>query len=146
MSADFFFDVVLHLLPVILLLVCLLLLVVVDARMRDSRMIEVGEIVCGLRFPRRKAGERRIVCAANRFRDGTLLLGVRHWDTHMTLHAYCYERAGATLADDDPEQGFLDNRGEFVTRAQAWEIAKNAGQIQITDGTKVGQLYSENLY
>lgn len=46
-------------------------------------------------------------------------------------------------------QGFVDQRGVFLTRTEAWSIALAAGQIirrvggNDTDG---GTLYSENLY
>jgi hypothetical protein len=59
-------------------------------------------------------------------------------------------------------QGFVDNRGEFVTREEAWMIAANAGQIvrrvsgdyqivksvsgDYTVTTNVYRLFSENLY
>lgn len=45
----------------------------------------------------------------------------------------------------DWEQGFVTNRREFVTREEAWEVAKSANQIRRVTGTP-GTLYSEDLY
>jgi len=47
------------------------------------------------------------------------------------------------------QQGFVDNRGNFLTRTEAWKLAEKTGQIidrfdsNDADG---GTLYSENLY
>lgn len=49
-------------------------------------------------------------------------------------------------------QGFVDNRGEFFTREEAWMVASNARQIvrrvsgDYTLTTNVYRLFSENLY
>jgi hypothetical protein len=44
------------------------------------------------------------------------------------------------------EQGFIDQRCEFMTRTEAREVAVESGQIvNRFDGDKV-ELYSENLY
>lgn len=84
---------------------------------------------------------RRIVCAANRNRvTGDVVLGVRHWDALMA-------KMGGTGGEVD--QGFMDNRGTFLTRIQAWVVAADAQQIIRRvggDSTNGGTLYSENLY
>ncbi len=89
--------------------------------------------------------EQRIVCAANKDKfTGNIIIGLRHWDKFM------HEQADAQGWCGDPvEQGFLDNFGKFLTRTEAWVVAKNANQIiyevggnQIDGGT----LFSENLY
>ena len=47
---------------------------------------------------------------------------------------------------DDAIQGFLDDKGNFLDRAQAWDHAKACGQI-IRDFRKDDNwLYSENLW
>lgn len=84
----------------------------------------------------------RIVCAANRKRfTGEVVLGIRHWDAWM---------ANALDTEGDPvDQGFIDNRGNFLSRTEAWKIAEAAGQIIRRvggDTTNGGTLYSENLY
>jgi hypothetical protein len=43
------------------------------------------------------------------------------------------------------DQGFIDQFGDFLTRREAWEIAKDRGQI-LRDVSTPGTLYSENLY
>ena len=87
---------------------------------------------------------RRVVCAANRDASGLVILGARHWDAFM--HAQ---------ADSQPwvagchEQGFIDQRGVFMSRTEAWQVAVTAGQIIRRvggDDAGGGTLYSENLY
>lgn len=89
---------------------------------------------------------RRIVCAANRAdRDGTLVIGIRHYDTHMRAAMAVIRRIRWT----DSEQGFVDQFGAFLTRTQAWQVANAAGQIIRRvggDDADGGTLYSENLY
>lgn len=101
----------------------------------------------GTMYPIRK---RRIVCAANRGLDGTLLLGVRHWDMLMRAQ---FEVIGKVKPASTEwaawEQGFVDNKGEFLTRTEAWHIAHEANQIIRrvgADHIDGGTLFSENLY
>lgn len=92
--------------------------------------------------------QRRIVCAANRLKDGTVILGIRHWDDFM-------HRTFEQIKDDDKEedavighqQGFIDQWGNFVSRREAWDIALHQEQIVRTGpGFEGPDLYSENLY
>jgi hypothetical protein len=88
-----------------------------------------------------------IVCAANRDpRTGRMLYGLRHWDSimHITYRGHLGE-----TAPHDWEQGFVDNRYQFLTRTEAWKVAEVAGQIRRRvggDNAAGGTLYSENLY
>ena len=91
--------------------------------------------------------KRVIVCAAmGCTATGSTLCGVRHGDDTM-------------FSDDDldiwislfDEQGFVDNKGNFLTREEAWIVAYDAGQIRYICGGQScerdgGRLYSENLY
>lgn len=46
-------------------------------------------------------------------------------------------------------QGFIDQRGTFMTREEAWKVAVESGQIKRRvggDERNGGTLYSENLY
>ena len=90
--------------------------------------------------------QRRVVIAANRYSDGRLLIGLRHWDIHMAKQYEAFEVAGVKPDDDDPEQGFLDNNGNFLTRQQAWVVAAAAGQIKRVAGDWDNELCSENIY
>ena len=91
--------------------------------------------------------ERRIVCAAMRDRKtGVVVASVRHWDEICNMYFNGDEEK--IMAFDD-EQGFLDNRYNFLTREEAWHIALAANQIIRRvggDEAKGGRLYSENLY
>ena len=94
----------------------------------------------------------RIVCAAVRFinfdnPDKTVtLVGARHYDSWMQAQI-----ENLPHSDDTTKmvQGFIDQRGNFYTRTEAWKIAESEGQIirrcggDTKDG---GTLWSENLY
>lgn len=80
---------------------------------------------------------RRVVCAAMKDGNGTIICGPRHWDKIM--HQNASGKSGW-------EQGFVDQHGEFLTREDAWKIAEAAGQIIRRVGGDGGRLFSENLY
>ena len=85
---------------------------------------------------------RRIVCAVLQAADGTIIVGPRHFDTTM-VHAI----GRMNLPAQTYVQGFIDQRGDFLTREEAWVIASDAGQIvRIVPGNDRQQLFSENLY
>lgn len=90
--------------------------------------------------------EHRIVCAAMRCKKtGKIIASVRHWD-EICNQAFPNEEA---ILEFDDEQGFLDNRYQFLTREEAWKVALAANQIIRRvggDDAKGGRLYSENLY
>ena len=93
---------------------------------------------------------RRVVCAAIRGSNGRLLLGVRHYSQDMIdqMNARIDIHAFVHRMDDD--QGFVDQHGVYMTRAEAFRVAKNANQIvnykacTTHDGER--HLYSEGLY
>ena len=84
---------------------------------------------------------RRVVCSANLFPCGTIIIGVRHWDPLMRKQAKAYG-----LNKDGVEQGFIDQWGVFMTREEAWIVAEAANQIIYRGNWGSGVLYSENLY
>ncbi len=89
---------------------------------------------------------RLIVCAANKYPSGRIVLGVRHFDSlmHSVLRDSDFISPGRFEV-----QGFVDNKGEFLTRTEAWQVALEAGQIMRRcggDTAEGGTLYSENLY
>ena len=43
-------------------------------------------------------------------------------------------------------QGFIDNRGNFLDRSEAYELALQANQINPETVYEKGCLYSEDLY
>jgi hypothetical protein len=94
--------------------------------------------------------QRRVVCAAIRASDGDLLLGIRHYSTDM--HAVIQARRdGNKFAHrHDPDQGFVDQRGVYLTREEAYRVANEAGQIihpeRCGEGLDGPKLYSEGLY
>lgn len=89
---------------------------------------------------------RHVLIAANRYKNGIVLIGLRHWDEHMYAQANAYLAQGIFPKDEVPVQGFLDTKGRFLTRNQAWVLASKSQQIKRVPGDKTGQLCSENLY
>lgn len=90
--------------------------------------------------------QRRVVCAACKLADGSLVIGARHMDGIMTATA---ARIGKGFMHAKDAQGFIDQRGVFMTRQQAWKVAEEAGQILHRCGGDTidgGYLFSENLY
>jgi len=91
---------------------------------------------------------RRIVCAALRAADGTLLIGIRHYsaDMHAQIKARpdgykFYHRNGL-------DQGFVDQYGAYMDRSEAYQVALAAGQIidfEACDVTRQ-RLHSEGVY
>lgn len=84
-----------------------------------------------------------VVCAANKHRiSGLIICGPRHYDHVMRA---AMKAAGGFPFFLNCDQGFVNQRGEFLTRVEAWAVAKRAGQIR-TLVSKHEELYSENLY
>jgi hypothetical protein len=93
---------------------------------------------------------RRVVCAAIRAADGDVLLGIRHYsaDMHRQIEA---RRDGQKFYHRlDADQGFVDQHGVFMSRAEAYEVALLAGQVWRPEacgrGLEGPKLYSEGLY
>lgn len=84
---------------------------------------------------------RRVVCAALRNGEGTIVCGPRHFDE--TMRRQIIESGGDWRA---AEQGFVDQRGEWLTREEALSVAVVAGQIIRRCGGDDHELFSENLY
>lgn len=82
---------------------------------------------------------RRVVCAAGRKVNGTIVCSPRHGD--FIWHSVILETDWVKL-----EQGFVDQKGVFMTREEAWKVAEAAGQIIYRCGGDGEKLFSENLY
>lgn len=101
---------------------------------------------------------RYIVSAAQRNADGRVIMSVRHMD-HLFWRNVLDLSADQSLSLPTGglphkvtlwqgcEQGFVDNRGDFLTREQAWPVALEARQIlQKELNWQRGCLHSEHLY
>jgi hypothetical protein len=83
-----------------------------------------------------------VVCAANIFPNGLILCGARHWDKVMRAQADACGCKGGT-----EKQGFIDQFGKFLTRAEAMEIVKANGQkFDYNRNGDNSDLFSEGLY
>lgn len=96
--------------------------------------------------------QRRIVCAANRFKlkDGGELVipGSRHYSPDMAAVLDQVEDKLVTDHAYDEDQGFIDQWGEYHNREDALVIATHAGQINTVreKGAPYDKLFSEDLY
>lgn len=88
--------------------------------------------------------EQRIVCAALCNERRQIICGVRHYDQIMAEQISISSRAG--LSWYAAEQGFVDQRGNFFNRQDAWKIAVAAGQIKYPTTQDNDKLFSEHLY
>lgn len=94
--------------------------------------------------------QRRIVCAAIRAADGSLLLGIRHYSADM--HEQIEQRLDGEKFKhrSGADQGFVDQHGRYLTREEAYVVAVMAGQIvrphACPEGPDATRLYSEALY
>jgi hypothetical protein len=72
---------------------------------------------------------RRVVCAAIRAEDGSLLLGIRHYsaDRHVQLRTRSDAEKFKHRSGND--QGFVDQHGVYMTREEAYWVASKAEQI-----------------
>lgn len=86
--------------------------------------------------------EKRIVCAACRWPDGHIILGIRHFSPDMHLSAALQGYS----PKDCREQGFVDQYGEYYNRQDAFKIALKNGQYRPYEPYNFGTLYSEDLY
>ncbi|ASV44082.1 hypothetical protein PBI_SCTP2_67 [Salicola phage SCTP-2] len=85
----------------------------------------------------------RIVCAAMKLQDGTIVVGVRHFDHFMIQQI---QAMNMHVTHSNTVQGFVDQFGEFYDREQAYEVAHGNNQIVRDEDVCHGSLFSENLY
>lgn len=88
---------------------------------------------------------RVVVCAAIKNHFGFVIVGQRHFDSVMTetMNDHTADIRSWSLGD----QGFIDQHGVFMTREEAYKVAKEAGQIKYRcEGDEGRFLFSENLY
>ena len=87
-----------------------------------------------------------IICAAVNY-DGTIVCGRRHKDCYLTAESLLKKQNVPQFADRE-NQGFMTSTGRYVTRAEAFKIAKANNQIihKMFDNDSEGSLTSEDLY
>jgi hypothetical protein len=86
---------------------------------------------------------RRVVCAAVLYPDGTMLVGPRHFDSAMLAQ---YRARKIQFEESDAQCGFLDQDCNFMSRQEAYLVAVNAGQVKKRPGDQEEKLFSEDLY
>ena len=94
---------------------------------------------------------RRVVCAAIRAADGSVLLGIRHYSRYMHEQIAARHDGEKFKHRHDEDQGFVDQHGVFMSRPEAFNVALAAGQrIDMPscamDMDGVWKLHSEGLY
>lgn len=114
------------------------------------RLFTTAEATTGVVLPTYVEGQPYVVCAAARNTyNGAIICSPRHYDStfHSVIKLYretADEQSinGWRVAD----QGFVDQFGNFLTRAEARKIAVATKQIRRRCGGDHEELYSENLY
>jgi hypothetical protein len=91
-----------------------------------------------------------ILCAALLYK-GMIIAGHRHSDCYAIIRnlykIFTGDENGTIPNLPDREgQGFLTSHNRYVTRAEAWEIAKANDQIAFGKDSSDDFLISENLY
>jgi hypothetical protein len=92
---------------------------------------------------------RRVVCAAIRAADRSLLLGVRHYSMDMHEQIAARRDGDKFKHRHDEDQGFVDQHGLFMDRNLAYRVALDAGQLVYPErcgSLDAPKLYSEGLY
>jgi hypothetical protein len=84
----------------------------------------------------------RVVCAAIRVGD-QIICGARHYDGLMIQQIEGRNELGKWRS---AEQGFVDQRGKWLTREDAWVVAEREKQIINDPEWCAGSLHSEHLY
>jgi len=98
---------------------------------------------CGKIADEVSRGDNHVIVAAANKKGDKIFAGVRHC---------CYIMQSQMNRDEDfigCEEGFIDNKYNFLDRLEAWKIAEKAGQIKYRCGSDTangGTLYSENLW
>lgn len=88
-----------------------------------------------------------IICAAIKdTRTGAVFGGIRHGFIYSAMHD-----AGITPPHEKAIEGFLDEKGNFYDRYEAYDIAMTNGQMSATTrqhkrDTGERELFSEDLY
>lgn len=94
---------------------------------RKRRVSEGFEVIPPMPIP--EGAERWIVCAACRYGD-LVIPGIRHFDICMVnlIGKWLSQDTIAYMDSQIEEQGFLDNYGNYVNRADALIMTKANGQ------------------
>ena len=89
-----------------------------------------------------------ILCAALRIKNTNTVIGCcRHGDGYSALHDLRPEIGMAQV-----DEGFINDKGDFLTREEAFEHAFKIGQLSMTayehkhEHHELGTLYSEDLW
>lgn len=93
---------------------------------------------------------KRVWCAAIRADDGEFVVGMRHYDAGMFEAMAKRVDGGKFHHRSGQDQGFVDSSWQYLTREEAYVVAKAAGQVLVEgaccDGPNGRKLFSEALY
>lgn len=81
---------------------------------------------------------RRVVCAAIRAADGSVLLGIRHYSDDMHRQIEARSDGAKFKHRHDEDQGFVDQHGVYMSREEAWIVAKAADQVVNPEACRLG--------
>jgi hypothetical protein len=90
-----------------------------------------------------------ILCSALMYR-GMIIAGHRHSDCYAVItnlyKMFTADTIPITGLPERKDQGFLTSHNRYVSRVEAWEIAKANDQIAFGKDSSDDFLISENLY
>jgi hypothetical protein len=89
-----------------------------------------------------------ILCAALNFED-IIICGHRHSDCYAILEKLHKKFTGCendAILPERENRGFLTSHNRYVSRKEAWDIAKTNNQIAYGRESSDEYLISENLY
>jgi hypothetical protein len=84
------------------------------------------------------------ICAALRFKDGSIIRGHRHGDAMRVA----WDQGKRPSTHGHPDQGFLTTRNRFVDRHEGQRLQLEGGIPSAAGdgGYRGSELYSEDLY
>lgn len=122
-----------------------------DSQIAEARILEWA-IELGYGDPSEYEGShidyrRRVVASANKFGE-VVLVGTRHFSPAMCNQMECIREDRIIDAENMGKsiQGFIDQHDVFMTREEAYEVARDAGQLNtIRIKCDSLELYSEDI-
>ena len=96
-----------------------------------------------------KVNDRRVIAAACKYGE-VIFVGVRHYDAIMVaqIRALSEDDEVRMMNRSEVVQGFIDNKGNFLTRKEAMKLVVESGQPfdKQRNGGNTDELYSEGVW
>lgn len=108
---------------------------------------ESPEAITAETYHKARASGRRIVVAAACKYGSTIVVCNRHHSLPMNILLQDHPNLKGDVLKDKREQGFIDQKGVYMNRFEALEVARRAGQLYgMVKTSPVDRLFSEDIY